>query len=335
VALTSTLTANASARYTRTKIGFAGCTGDAGDGELANGWSAVFGTAVKPGGCVTLGPTFQAGLATSTLDQHNVSWRTGLNYKPDENVLIYANVSRGYKAGSYPILSASSASQLTPVTQESVTAYEAGFKTTLADRTLQLSGAAFYYDYSDKQVRGRVIVPVFGPLEALVNVPKSRVIGAEFQALWKPVRGLTINLSGTYADSKILDGFTNYNAYGMVQNFSGEAFPLTSKFQGDVDAAYEFPLRVGVDGFVGANVNEQSKTNGALGELPLLAIDSYVLLDLRAGIKSNDGTWRFSVWGHNVTNKYYWTIADHIADTTVRYAGRPATFGATLSLRLN
>ena len=79
----------------------------------------------------------------------------------------------------------------------------------------------------------------------------------------------------------------------------------------------------------------QSRTNGGLGELPLLKIDAYALLDLRAGIKSDDGTWRFSIWGRNVTNKYYWTTADHIADTTVRYTGKPATYGATLSVRFN
>jgi outer membrane receptor protein involved in Fe transport len=60
---------------------------------------------------------------------------------------------------------------------------------------------------------------------------------------------------------------------------------------------------------------------------------SYALLDLRAGVATSDGKWRFSLWGHNVTNKYYWTIADHIADTTVRFAGMPATFGVSATYR--
>ena len=333
--LTDTVTAHAAARYTKTTIDFSGCTGDSGNGVLAAGWNAVFGTNAQPGACVTLSPTFQAGLASRSLDEDNVSWRFGLDYKPASDILLYANVSRGYKAGSYPILSASSASQFVPVTQESVTAYEAGFKATLANRTLQVSGAAFYYDYKNKQVRGRVIVPVFGPLEALVNVPKSSVKGAELQMLWKPLRGVTLNLSGTYADSKILGGFKNYDPYGVLSDFSGEAFPLTSKFQGDADAEYEFAVGTKMDAFLGANLNYQSRTNGGLGELPLLKIDAYALLDLRAGIKSDDGTWRFSIWGRNVTNKYYWTTADHIADTTVRYTGKPATYGATLSVRFN
>jgi iron complex outermembrane recepter protein len=332
--LSETLTAHAAARYTRTTIDFSGCTGDSGNGVLARGWNAVFGTNAQPGGCVTLDATFRAGLVSKSLDEDNVSWRAGLDFKPTADLLFYANVSRGYKAGSYPILSASSASQLVPVTQESVTAYEVGFKTTLAARTLQLTGAAFYYDYRDKQVRGRVIVPVFGPLEALVNVPKSSVRGAELQVLWKPVRGLTANISGTYVDSEI-KGFTNYDPYGVLRDFDGEPFPLTSKYQGDADLAYEFPISSRLDAFAGANLNYQSGTNGGLGRLALLDIDAYALLDLRAGIKASDGSWRLSIWGRNVTNRYYWTIADHIADTTVRYTGKPATYGATLSFRIN
>lgn len=335
VDIADTLTAHAAARYTKTTIDFSGCTGDAGNGVLARGWNAVFGTNVQPGACVTLDAMFKAGPVSRSLAQDNISWRAGLDYKPSADLLFYANVSRGYKAGSYPILSASSASQLNPVTQESVTAYEAGFKATLANRTLQVSGAAFYYDYKDKQVRGRVIVPVFGPIEALVNVPKSTVKGAELQILWKPVRGLTVNLSGTYVDSEIRQDFTNYDPFGVLRNFGGEPFPLTSKFQGDADLAYETPVSGRVDAFVGANLNYQSRTNGGLGQLSLLKIDAYALLDLRAGVKAADGRWRLSIWGRNVTNRYYWTIAEHIADTTVRYTGKPATYGATLSLRIN
>jgi outer membrane receptor protein involved in Fe transport len=64
-----------------------------------------------------------------------------------------------------------------------------------------------------------------------------------------------------------------------------------------------------------------------------LAIASYTLLDLRAGIGSANDRWKLSIWGRNVTNKYYWTNAYKLADISARFAGRPATYGATLSFR--
>jgi len=326
------VTLHAGARYTKADLAFNGCTGDSGDGALAAAWNRVFGTSAAPGQCVTLSPTFTTGSVSKMLDQDNVSWRTGIDWKPVDETLLYANVSKGYKSGSFPILSASVSSQLTPVSQESVLAYETGFKLTEFDRRLQLNGALFYYDYADKQIRGRVVVPVFGPLEALVNVPKSDIRGGELELTFVPFKGFTSKLGMSYIDSRIKD-FTNYNPNGDLGNFGGEAFPLTPKWQGFADTQYEWPLRDGLSGFVGGNISARSGTNGGLGDLPLLAIPSYALLDLRAGVATSDGRWRFSLWGRNVTDKYYWTIADHIADTTVRFTGMPATFGVSATYR--
>lgn len=326
------LTIHAGGRYSRTKIDFVGCTADGGDGGI----STLFG-GYAPFKCITYAAApfgSPQGPVSKTLAEDNFSWRVGIDFKPAASTLLYANASKGYKAGSFPNLSAFSGTQYQPVTQESVLAYEAGFKTTLADRTLQLSGAAFYYDYTNKQVRGRVTAPVFVSLEALVNVPKSRVLGAELQMLWKPFSGLIANVGGTYIDSKILRNFTNYDPYSRITNFGGQQFPLTSRWQGNADLAYNFRVSDALGGFVGTNVQFRSRTNGGLGALPILAIDGYTLVDLRAGIEDADGKWRASVWANNVTNKFYWTAANHISDTTVRFAGMPATYGVSLSFRL-
>jgi hypothetical protein len=50
---------------------------------------------------------------------------------------------------------------------------------------------------------------------------------------------------------------------------------------------------------------------------------------------SEDGTWRYSSYGQNATDRYYWTHRAHACDTDVRYAGMPATFGATVSYRFH
>ena len=281
---------------------------------------------------MTLSPTFTTGLVGKSLDETNTSWRTGVDWKPTKDTLLYVNVSKGYKSGSFPILSASTSTQLNPVTQESVLAYEAGFKLKTLGQTLQINGAVFYYDYKDKQIRGRVVVPVFGPLEGLVNVPKSEVSGAELQLNWVAFQGFTANIGLTYIDSKVKD-FANYDPYGEAKTFDDEAFPLTPKWQGTADLQYEWPVGETLDAFVGTNVSHQSSTYGSFGEIPLLKIDPYTLLDLRAGVRTSDGRWSFNAWGRNVTDKYYWTLADHFSDTTVRFAGMPRTYGIGVTYR--
>lgn len=332
------------ARYSWNTIDYNGCTADSGDGTTALEFGTLFNAvragaglpanpAIAPGGCITANAAFVPGKVTDRLAENNFSWRAGIDWKPADRVLLYANVSKGFKAGSFPILGATSTTQLAPAVQESLVAYEAGFKATLVDRTLQLNGAAFHYDYNNKQILGKVSDPIFGTLLKLINVPKSRINGAELELAWTPMRGLKLTAGGSYIDSKVLDHFTGYDATGAIRDFNGEAFPNTPKWQFVGNADYKWALSGNLDASIGGGLTHQSSTNSQLGELPVLAIKEYTLIDLRAGIEAHDGSWKFSIWGRNVGNTYYWTTANPDLDTTVRYAGMPVTYGATLNLR--
>ena len=57
------------------------------------------------------------------------------------------------------------------------------------------------------------------------------------------------------------------------------------------------------------------------------------MLDLRAGVGASDGRWRLSLYGKNVTDKYYYVNTVHAFDTNVRYAGRPASYGVSLAVK--
>lgn len=337
LALSEQLTAHAGVRYTDSRDKFVGCTGNSANGSLAMGLGIILAGnpfAFGDPACTQLDASLTPGAPTTdVLKEDNFSWRLGLDFKPNSDTLLYANVSRGYKGGAFPLIPATSFAQYTPVTQEKLTAYEAGFKLSPA-RGVQLNGAVFHYDYVDKQVLGSVVLTpdIFGPLNQLVNIPKSKVTGAELQLILRPVQGLTLNGGVTYVRSRIGD-FVNFDPFGTVLNFKGESFPNTPKWQATLAADYEFPVSDSLNAFVGANVTARSKTNGALGNREILKIDGYTLVDLRAGVSSQDDRWRLSVWGRNVFNKYYWSNAYKIADISARFAGQPATYGATLSWR--
>jgi len=343
-AITENINLTGGVRYTRSNNEFEGCTSDPGDG----GSSAVFGPfwnsfraqmgkppnpPIAKGGCITANAEIAPKLVVDSLTETNVAWRVGAEWTPLERMLLYTNVSKGYKAGGFPSLGGTSASQYLPATQESVLAYEAGFKTTTTNRRLHIDGALFYYDYQDKQILGRVLDPLFGPLLQMINVPKSRVAGAELQASWLPVQGLSLTTGVSYIDSEVLDRFVNYNPDGVLTNLGGEAFPNTPKWHVVADVNYGWPISDSLNGFVGGGVNYQDETNSQLGELPSLKVKAYSLVDLRAGLESQTGTWRLWAWGRNVGDAYYWTAANRNLDTTVRFTGRPATFGVSVSYR--
>jgi outer membrane receptor protein involved in Fe transport len=285
--------------------------------------------------CITLDPATLLSVRQgyiSTLNEGNVSGRVNLNYKPTDNILFYVNVTKGYKAGGFPMLSASTSYQYLPVRQESVVDYEGGFKLGLLDRTLQLDGSVFHYDYHDKQIRTQTVQPIFGILNNLQNVPKSTVDGAELEIAWRPVRGLNISASGTYLDAKIVQ-FVGTNADGIRENYAGAAVPYTPRYSSNVSADYRWSLTDRLDVSLGGTLTQRSKSFATVGPTPIDTLPPYVLLDLRGSIMTKDGRYRVEIWGKNVTDKFYWTNVSHPYDTVVRYAGMPATWGVTFGAR--
>ena len=365
------LTAKAGIRYTQADRHATLCTRDPGDNSfgpvfdglvfaIQNGFIPLDGftpTGVVPPpvgfGCAALDNvtsdgtpvTYLPGAYTTDLNEDNVSWRVGLDYKATPDLLLYANVARGYKAGSLPLASAATFAQYQAVTQESLLSYEAGFKLQTADRMLSLYGSVFYYDYTNKQLRSKIVDPIFGLLDALDNVPKSRLIGAELEATLRPMTGLTLAANATLIDSKIQQ-FSGFSSSGQITDYKGAKIPYTPDFQMTASADYEWEMGDSQP-FLGATIVVRSSAfaniGGDRGFVPLpdfrsnapvgslFKIPSYAVLDLRAGVRT--GPWAVSVYAKNVTDSYYLTNIYTQYDTINRLTGRPRTFGITIGYR--
>jgi iron complex outermembrane recepter protein len=337
------ITLKGGARYTKSdrdaKICTQGGFGGGVDAAFDHLMSVLHGGAVYPPltaeDCITLDPTTLLSVRQGyigTLDEHNLSWRGGVDLKPSSDTLLYFNVAKGYKAGSFPMLSASTSYQYLPVKQESVLDYEGGFKIGLFDRTVQLNGAGFHYDYTNKQIRTQTVQPVFGILNNLQNVPKSTVDGGELQLAWAPVSGLRITAAGTYLRAKVTQ-FVGTNGDGIRQDYAGTDVPYSPKFTSNATADYDWSISAKWMATIGATVTQQSVSYATVGPTPIDRIAPYVLLDLRAGLASEDGRYRIQLWGKNVTNRFYWNNVSHPFDPVVRYVGMPVTYGLTLSAR--
>jgi outer membrane receptor protein involved in Fe transport len=335
------ITLQAGARYTKMKNSYFGCTRDSGDGTAAIVFNALSNVLrggappaanAQPGDCVTFDANILPGPFIDNLDQSNVSWRVGVQFKPSDSTLFYGNVSKGFKAGGYASLTALTQPGLAPAVQEALLAYEVGFKSTL-NPTLQLNGAVFYYDYTDKQVTGTSVDPVVGTRSQLVNVPKAAISGAELQLIAAPLEGLTLNAGVSYLDSKVRDHYTSFNSIGDIQDFDGTKLPFVPEWQLTGTARYAHPVTQNVDAFVSSTVTYQSKSYGSLGEIQTTYLPPYALTDAQVGIERNDGSWRAFLWGRNIFDKYYWTASNRLVDTFGRFAGQPATYGVAFTGR--
>lgn len=312
--------------------------------------------------CYTLNDQRVPGeLFVDSLEEDNVSWRVGMDYDLGDSSLLYANVSKGYKSGSYPSLAASTFDQFQPVTQESVMAYELGVKSTLADNTVQLNAALFHYTYDDKQLRTKIVEPIFGFLDVLENVPESEITGIEADVVWQLSDAFTLSAAVTYLDSEVKNysgvsisseiaptgpGNT-FQLVGGEEDFSGDPIPFTPELTYTIDGEYRIPMGNG-EVFIGVNVTGQSESdaafggnrlsyrqtqinNGASAITPKINLmDSYAIWGARVGYQSEDDKWRVMAWGKNLTDEYYITNVIASSDTTSRFTGRPATYGVTV-----
>jgi outer membrane receptor protein involved in Fe transport len=368
--LTDQVTLKGSARYTDSSIkdSICGYTPPGGNvyrlfNYLGGLLSTVPFAPIGPNDCFSLNQTNTPGqLIRGDLAQQNASWRGGIDYKVTPDILAYANISRGYKAGSFPTISAASYIADQPVKEESVTAYEVGAKAALFDHKVQITAAGFIDMYNGKQVRGRLFDPVFGDLETLVNIPKSRIRGVEADVTAHVTQGLTLGAAVTYLDSVILKGPAaprNYNIIGVQTDFAGASLPFTPKWSGSANADYYFHGNGSYSPFVGATltvVGSQQAAPGANrvnyfmnrgpgqseagfptavapGVTCVYCIDSYATVDARVGVESNDGQWRVMAWGKNIFNEYYWNDIVTATESAARVAGRPATYGVTFSYK--
>jgi iron complex outermembrane receptor protein len=139
---------------------------------------------------------------TADISDAAATWTAGLDYKFD-TTLLYGKVSRGYKTGGMSVVVVNPAHYT--YQPEYVTNYELGQKSDfeLGGMPLRLNTAVYYTNYTNLQKAGTdSYVPPnsLSPLpqlgEAIFNVGKAWVAGAEVDATIQPMRGL--NLSATY-----------------------------------------------------------------------------------------------------------------------------------------
>ena len=361
-ALTDQLNLTVGLRYTEDEKDYAGCTADGGDGEFTHFYNTLFQAPIfpNPGTCNMFDENNvpQSVPFVDELNEDSVSWRLALDYNLNDETLLYASYSRGFKSGSYPTITANLWESLQPVVQEQLDAYEFGVKAELQDGRLKFNGSVYYYDYEDKQLLSKVVT-IFGPGNKLANVPDSTVKGIELDVSWFPTDNLYISLGGNYTDTEV-DDFAGYTQVGIEGDFSGSAFPFTPEYQLFAVANYDFSISDGLDGFINVDVSYtdefasdyevvevlDSGGNGALYpsilttwnatvgssfDVPDVFIQpSATIFGARIGVASSDGKWTVALWGRNLTDEYSVSRSAKTSDAIVAWTGMPRTIGVSV-----
>ena len=121
------------------------------------------------------------------------TYRAAIDYKITPDVLAYASVTTGFKAGRF----ATDQILQPPLDPEELTAYETGVKTQLFDNHVQLNASAFYYDYKDLQQS-----VLTGTTIEEINAGKAEIKGVDVDMNIVPVHNLWLQAAVSYLDAK-------------------------------------------------------------------------------------------------------------------------------------
>jgi len=227
--------------------------------------------------------------------------KVSLAYKPSDALTLYGTYSQGFKSGSFNPASAGPAFPRV-IGQETSRNYEIGAKTSWFDRRLIFNAAAFYTQHLNPQIFQLDAATL---TQGSLNARRSAIKGFELELNARPVRGLDLNASFGYIDTKIKD-FNGTAAY------VGQQLPNAPKFTLNIGAQYRHPLTDTIEGRVRldfAAVGRQSFQDFQLPSSPDLYLfqKSYGTLDAAMGL--DGANWSATVFVKNLTRRHYATSA--------------------------
>lgn len=271
------------------------------------GYALGFSSGTGIGGCFA-GPRVKGSPCTN-LDKRvkdtDFIHKLNLTYKFNDDALIYATTSRGFRPGGV-----NRRGTLPPYAADFIDNYEIGWKTSLFDRKIRWNGAFYYLDWTDIQFS---YLGANG-LTEIRNAGDARIKGVETEIVAVPTPGLTLTLAGAYTDAKLRTNycrvadptFTCTTPEGnFIQASSGTRLPITPKFKGNAVARYEIAVGEGLEAHVQGAAVYQSSTlldlrdveRGILGRQR-----GYLTADFTAGVKLDSGL-SASVYVRNAFDK--------------------------------
>jgi iron complex outermembrane receptor protein len=286
-----------------------------------------------------------------------VTWRLAVDYKVNDDVMVYASYNRGFKSGTF------NPSSITPtqvaVRPELIDAYEIGLKSELFDRRVRFNASAFYYDYSNIQVG---LISSLG-VTTVQNAAAATVKGLDLELTVQATEGLQIRSAVNLLDSK-------YKSYGNAQIFlprtataCSAAAPLTPaqaaalaaqpkipgsmscaldasgldlifapKFTANFAADYSIPIgesRILLNGSFYYNGGYDITPGGYFAH-----VNSYESLSLSATYFAPEDRYFVRLWTDNLTNDRHPIYISPQALGFQEVAAKPTTYGVTVGFKL-
>ena len=157
------------------------------------------GSNAQPGFNCLAGTNTVTGATYTDATFSKATGKAALDYQLNNNQLLYATVSTGFRSGGFN--SGQAIESLRTFKPEEVTAYEIGAKNRLMGNTLQVNLAAFTNRYTNLQEQRQVPVGAT-TVSVIFNAAKAKANGLEAEVEWRQNKSLTLGGSLSLLDAK-------------------------------------------------------------------------------------------------------------------------------------
>ena len=281
---------------------------------------------------------FDTGISSSQ-DAVEVLPRASLTRWVTEASMVYFTYAKGYEPGGYNLANLEGENDLFGFGIEEASSFELGWKSRLLDDRVTLSAAAFYIDYTDRQVEyqaqvgGQVI-------EGINNLGDSEQFGFEAEVNFQVTESLSLAAGLGVVDAEWKSGALIDPGTGIV-DLGGTEVPNTNDVNWLVGASYNAPLP-GANGLRLIAGLQVSHTGSYLGlqAWDTVEHDSYTVGNAQIGVQSEQ--WEVLLQIENFTDEKYYTDVNRFpnlhaldggANINIGTMGQPRLFAASLSYR--
>jgi outer membrane receptor protein involved in Fe transport len=291
--------------------------------------------------------------APPKVDFHAVTPRISLAWNVDPNNLVYANVAKGYRLGSFNRPVPLYGSATTPFTTlydlyrlglcngtlagcanaipvafkpDSLWSYELGSKSKLFDGRVTLNTSLFYTKWSDTQQDLELVTSVF---DFEKNAGHAQSYGGEVEARARVAEDWTVTLAGGYTRATFTEaipalGYAQSTGDLNVEN--GALVPGVPKYNLVAGAEYTHPISGSVTVFAHATGEWTGSSHGTVVlDAPDYARPSYFVAEANTGL--DWGSLELTLFAKNLLNTSTIIQRPNIEGVSSGYSVRPRTIG--------
>jgi iron complex outermembrane receptor protein len=235
-------------------------------------------------------------------DKSNISAVIELDWRPNDDWLIYGKFSRGVKSAGFnatfmdaSLVFFSNVPETIPFGEETLHSWELGFKAKLFDGRARLNAAGFYYDYMDYQTFR------FELLNSVIFNTDAEIYGGEIELTLNPWQGWDFLFGVSLLDATAKDVPTTATLV-EVDRDPVAAPDLTLNGM----ARYEWPALGGTMAAV-ANFHYQDETFYDIQNYDISRADDYIVGNARLQWTSMDDRWQAAFFIENLADEEYVT----------------------------